>query len=76
MFVDFYMCLCMIDCKLYIVFFNLNEVMEVGVIGEVVELCNNDFLVGSKVSYISGWCIMYISDGSDLILLFSVLLFD
>ena len=74
--VDPYMRPRMIDRKSYIAPFNLNEVMEAGAIGEVIESRNNDFPVGSKVSHISGWRTMHISDGSDLTLLPNVPLPD
>ena len=74
--VDPYMRPRMIDRKSYIAPFNLNEVMEAGAIGEVIESRNDDFPVGSKVSHISGWRTMHISDGSDLTLLPNVPLPD
>ncbi len=74
--VDPYMRPRMIDRESYIAPFKLNEVMEAGAIGEVIESRNDQFPVGSKVSHISGWRTEHISDGSDLTLLLGVPLPD
>ncbi|UUM29496.1 NADP-dependent oxidoreductase [Vibrio japonicus] len=67
--VDPYMRGRMIVSDSYIPPFELNEVMEGGAIGEVIESKNDQFPVGSKVSNISGWRTTFISDGGDLALL-------
>ena len=67
--VDPYMRPRMIDRESYIDPFKLNDVMDGGAIGEVIESRNNQFPVGSKVTHLSGWRTAHISDGSDLTLL-------
>ncbi|ALR18240.1 NADP-dependent oxidoreductase [Vibrio natriegens] len=53
----------------YIPPFEIDQVLEGGAIGEVIESRNENFPVGSKVSNISGWRTTFISDGTDLTLL-------
>ncbi|MGX1114016.1 NADPH-dependent curcumin reductase CurA [Pseudoalteromonas sp. MBR-15] len=67
--VDPYMRPRMIDRESYIEPFKLNDVMDGGAIGEVIESRNNQFPVGSKVTHLSGWRTAHISNGSDLTLL-------
>lgn len=67
--VDPYMRGRMIVSDSYIAPFELNEVIEGGAIGEVIESKNDQFPVGSKVSHFSGWRTTFISEGSDLSLL-------
>ncbi len=67
--VDPYMRGRMMDRKSYIPPFQLNDVMEGGAIGEVIESKNPQFPVGAKVNNISGWRTAFISDGQDLTLL-------
>lgn len=67
--VDPYMRGRMIDKDSYIPPYQINEVMDGGAIGEVIESLNSQFPVGAKVSHISGWRSAFISDGSDLTLL-------
>uniref|UniRef100_Q0HWC2 Alcohol dehydrogenase, zinc-binding domain protein n=1 Tax=Shewanella sp. (strain MR-7) TaxID=60481 RepID=Q0HWC2_SHESR len=67
--VDPYMRGRMIDKDSYIPPYQINEVMDGGAIGEVIESLNPQFPVGAKVSHISGWRSAFISDGSDLTLL-------
>ncbi len=74
--VDPYMRGRMVVSDSYIAPFEINEVLEGGAIGEVIESKNADFPVGSKVSNISGWRTTFISDGSDLTVLPSVELPD
>ncbi|WP_062260990.1 NADP-dependent oxidoreductase [Endozoicomonas arenosclerae] len=64
--VDPYMRGRMIDRKSYIPPFAVGEVLEGGAIGEVVESRNSAFVVGSKVSSMSGWREYFISSGQDL----------
>lgn len=64
--VDPYMRGRMIVSDSYIPPFQIDEVLEGGAIGEVIESMNAQFPVGAKVSNISGWRTTFISDGSDL----------
>lgn len=64
--VDPYMRGRMIEQASYIAPFKLDEVMEGGAIGEVIESKNPKLPVGTKVSHIHGWRSHVISDGSDL----------
>ncbi|TKB43761.1 NADP-dependent oxidoreductase [Thalassotalea mangrovi] len=67
--VDPYMRPRMIDRESYIPPFQLDEVLEGGAIGEVIESNNSNFPVGTKVSHLSGWRTSFISDGTDLTVL-------
>jgi len=67
--VDPYMRGRMIVSDSYIPPFQIDQVLEGGAIGEVLESKNEKFPVGAKVSNISGWRTTFISDGSDLTML-------
>ncbi len=70
--VDPYMRGRMVVTDSYIEPFEIDEVLEGGAIGEVIESKNDQFPVGAKVSHFSGWRTTFISDGTDLTLLPSV----
>ncbi len=74
--VDPYMRGRMVVSDSYIAPFEIDEVLEGGAVGEVIESKNADFPVGAKVSNLSGWRTTFVSDGNDLTLLPSVELPD
>lgn len=64
--VDPYMRGRMIERDSYIAPFAINEVLEGGAIGEVVESNNPAFVVGAKVSSMNGWRQYFTTTGEDL----------
>ncbi len=64
--VDPYMRGRMIERDSYIAPFVINEVLSGGAIGEVVESNNPAFIVGNKVSNMSGWRQYFTTTGEDL----------
>jgi NADPH-dependent curcumin reductase CurA len=65
--VDPYMRGRMVDRKSYVPPFQLNQPLEGGCIGRVVESNNNQFQVGDFVLGMSGWREYFISDGTGIL---------